>query len=61
MEDFILLLARRERIVNPMEGCEKVLHTIRPTMAVEGVAMGVNRFFKLDIPHFLLSQERKTP
>ena len=32
-EDFILLLARRERIVNPMAGCEKVLYAIRPAMA----------------------------
>ena len=46
-EDFILLLARRERIVNPMAGCEKVLYAIRPAMAAEGVSMGVNRFYKL--------------
>lgn len=46
-EDFILLLARRERIVNPMAGCEKVLHAIRPAMAGEGVSMGVNRFYRL--------------
>ena len=37
-EDFILLLARRERIVNPMAGCEKVLYAIRPAMAAEGVS-----------------------
>ena len=30
-EGFILLLARRERIVNPMAGCEKVLYAIRPS------------------------------
>lgn len=46
-EDLILLLARRERIVNPMAGCEKVLYAIRPAMANEGVSMGVNRFYKL--------------
>ena len=46
-EDFILLLARRERIVNPMAGCEKVLYAIRPAMAAEGASMGVNRFYKL--------------
>ena len=32
-EDFILLLARRERMVNPMAGCKKVLFAIRPAMA----------------------------
>lgn len=46
-EDFILLLARRERLVNPMAGCEKVLYAIRPAMAAEGVRMGVNRFYGL--------------
>lgn len=46
-EDFILLLVRRERMVNPMAGCEKVLYAIRPAMAEEGVAMGVNRFYRL--------------
>lgn len=46
-EDFILLLARRERMVNPMAGCEKVLYAIRPAMAAEGVSMGVNRFYEL--------------
>ena len=46
-EDFILLLARRERIVNPMAACEKVLYAIRPAMAAEGVSMGVNRFYRL--------------
>ena len=46
-EDFILLLARRERIVNPMAGCEKVLYAIRPAMAAEGVSMGVNSFYRL--------------
>jgi transposase InsO family protein len=46
-EDFILLLARRERIVNPMAGCEKVLYAIRPAMAEEGVSMGGDRFYKL--------------
>ena len=46
-EDFILLLARRERMVNPMAGCEKVLYAIRPAMAGEGVSMGVNRFYGL--------------
>ena len=33
-EDFILLLARRERIVNPMARCEKLLYAIRPAMAI---------------------------
>ena len=46
-EDFILLLARRERIVNPMAGCEKVLYAIRPALAGEGVSTGVNRFYRL--------------
>lgn len=46
-EDFILLPARRERIVNPMAGCEKVLYAIRPAMAGEGVSMGVNGFYRL--------------
>ena len=46
-EDFILLLARRERTVNPMAGCEKVLYAIRPAMAEGGVSMGVNRFYRL--------------
>lgn len=46
-DDYILLLARRERIVNPMVGCEKVLYAIRPEMAKEGVSMGVNSFYKL--------------
>lgn len=46
-EDFILLLARRERMVNPMAGCEKVLFAIRPAMSAEGVSMGVNRFYRL--------------
>ena len=44
-EDFILLLARRERMVNPMAGCRKVLLAIRPEMEKEGVRMGVNRFY----------------
>ena len=51
-EDFILLLARRERIVNPMAGCEKVLYAIRPAMAAEGVSMGVNRFYSWRSPNF---------
>ena len=46
-EDFVLLLARRERAVNPMAGCEKVLYAIRPAMAEAGVSMGVNRFYRL--------------
>ena len=46
-EGVILLLARRERMVNPMAGCEKVLFAIRPAMAEAGIAMGVNRFYGL--------------
>ena len=46
-EDFILLLARRERMVNPMAGCKKVLLAIRPEMDKEGVSMGINRFYGL--------------
>lgn len=46
-EDFILLLARRERIINPMAGCKKVLYAIRPKMAIEGVSMGINKFYAL--------------
>ena len=38
-EDFILLLARRERMVNPMAGCKKVLFAIRPEMEKEGVSI----------------------
>ena len=58
-EDFILLLARRERMVNPMAGCKKVLFAIRPAMAAEGVSMGVNRFFRLMKKNGMLVPKRK--
>lgn len=58
-EDFILLLARRERMVNPMAGCEKVLFAIRPEMAKEGVSMGVNSFYKLMKKHDMMVPKRK--
>ena len=58
-EDFILLLARRERIVNPMAGCEKVLYAIRPAMAAEGASMGVNRFYKLMKANGMLVPKRR--
>ena len=58
-EDFILLLARRERIVNPMAGCEKVLYAIRPAMAEEGVTMGVNRFYRLMKKNGMMVPKRK--
>jgi len=58
-EDFILLLVRRERMVNPMAGCEKVLYAIRPAMADEGVSMGINRFYKLMKKNDLMVPKRK--
>lgn len=58
-EGFILLLARRERIVNPMAGCEKVLYAIRPAMAEEGVTMGVNRFYRLMKKNGMMVPKRK--
>ena len=58
-EDFILLLARRERMVNPMAGCEKVLFAIRPEMAKEGVTMGVNRFYDLMRRNGMMVPKRK--
>ena len=58
-EAFILLLARRERTVNPMAGCEKVLYAIRPAMAEEGVSMGVNRFCKLMKANGMMVPKRK--
>lgn len=58
-EDFILLLARRERIVNPMAGCEKVLYAIRPAMAEEDVTMGVNRFYGLMKKNGMMVPKRK--
>ena len=58
-EDFILLLARRERIVNPMAGCEKVLYAIRPEMDKEGVSMGVNRFYDLMRRNGMMVPKRK--
>ena len=58
-EDFILLLARRERMVNPMAGCKKVLFAIRPAMASEGVSMGVNRFYRLMKKNGMLVPKRK--
>ncbi len=58
-EDFILLLARRERLVNPMAGCEKVLFAIRPAMAKEGVSIGVNRFYRLMKRHGMMVPKRK--
>jgi len=58
-EDFVLLLARRERMVNPMAGCEKVLYAIRPAMAGEGVSMGVNQFYKLMKKNGLMVPKRK--
>ncbi len=58
-EGFILLLARRERIVNPMAGCEKVLYAIRPAMAEEGVTMGVNRFYGLMKKNGMMVPKRK--
>ena len=58
-EDFILLLARRERIVNPMAACEKVLYAIRPAMAAEGVSMGVNRFYRLMKANGMMVPKRK--
>ena len=58
-EDFILLLARRERMVNPMAGCKKVLLAIRPEMDKEGVSMGVNRFCDLMKRNGMLLPKRK--
>ena len=58
-EDVILLLARRERIVNPMAGCDKVLYAIRPEMAGAGISMGVNRFYKLMRANGLMVPKRK--
>ena len=58
-EDFILLLARRERMVNPMAGCKKVLLAIRPEMDKEGVSMGVNRFYDLMKRNGMLLPKRK--
>lgn len=58
-DDFILLLARRERMVNPMAGCEKVLYAIRPAMAAEGVTMGVNRFYGLMRANGMMVPERR--
>lgn len=58
-EDFILLLARRERIVNPMAGCEKVLYAIRPAMAREGVSIGVNSFYRLMRRNGMMVQKRR--
>ena len=58
-DDFILLLARRERIVNPMAGCDKVLYAIRPEMSAEGVSMGVNRFCKLMKKNGMMVPKRK--
>ena len=58
-EDFILMLARQERMVNPMAGCEKVLFAIRPEMAVQGVSMGVNKFYKLMKANDMMVPKRK--
>lgn len=58
-DDFVLLLARRERMVNPMAGCKKVLFAIRPMMSAEGVAMGINRFGKLMKDNGLQVKRRK--
>ena len=58
-EDAILLLARRERVVNPMAGCEKVLYAIRPAMAESGITMGVNRFYDLMRENDLMVPKRK--
>ena len=58
-EDFILLLARRERMVNPMAGCKKVLLAIRPEMSKEGVSMGVNKFYSLMRRNGMLVPKRK--
>ena len=58
-EDVILLLARRERVVNPMAGCEKVLYAIRPEMAASGIAMGVNRFYGLMRENGLMVPKRR--
>ena len=56
-EDFILLLVRRERMVNPMSGCKKVLFAIRQEMGMEGVSMGVNRFYDLMRRNGILKSE----
>ena len=58
-EDVSLLLARRERVVNPMAGCEKVLYAIRPEMAASGIAMGVNRFYGLMRENGLMVPKRR--
>lgn len=58
-EDVILLLARRERIVNPMAGCKKVLFAIRPEMAGAGISMGVNSFYKLMKENGMMVPKRK--
>lgn len=58
-DDFILLLARRERLINPMAGCKKVLYAIRPGMAESGVSMGLNRFYKLMKANGMLIKKRK--
>ncbi len=58
-EDFILLLARRERMVNPMAGCKKVLLAIRPEMDKEGVSMGINRFYGLMKRNGMMLPKRK--
>ena len=58
-EGVILLLARRERMVNPMAGCEKVLFAIRPAMAEAGIAMGVNRFYGLMRRNGMMAPRRR--
>ena len=58
-EDFILLLARRERMVNQMAGCKKVLFAIRSGMGKEGVSMGINRFYALMRRNGMLLPKRK--
>jgi len=58
-EDFILLLARLERMVNPMAGCKKVLLAIRPEMEREGVSIGINRFYDLMRRNGMMLPKRK--
>jgi hypothetical protein len=58
-EDFILLLVRRERMVNPMAGCKKVLFAIRSEMGKEGVSIGINRFYALMRRNGMLLPKRK--
>ena len=58
-ESLILTLVCQERSMQPMLGCRKLLHLIRPDLKSANVSIGRDRFFALLSAHNLLIERRK--